>query len=359
LEQLAHQIGTADLALIILFLSPGADAETLVTQAKDLFAPAPVVGCSTAGEISAKGYSEHEIVAVALPSSHFEVRTVLVPDLEHTNGPNLIREMIHNRTRMAAVHPDWPSEFTFMMVDGLSTREDALVSELALGLGPVPLFGGSAGDGEDFRTTRVLHDGKALSNAAVLVQVRSICPIRVFNTDHLQPIGTRMVVTRADPARRVVYEINAEPAAAEFARIVGKDPAELDTFTFAAHPVVVRIGDNHHVRAIQRVDDNGNLVFFSAIDEGLVLSLAEPEDMVTHLSRELGRLSEHAQPDVILACDCMLRRIEAQQKQVTGALSRVLSNHRVVGFSTYGEQVNTMHVNHTLTGVAIYPPDTR
>jgi len=28
-----------------------------------------------------------------------------------------------------------------------------------------------------------------------------------------------------------------------------------------------------------------------------------------------------------------------------------------VGFSTYGEQLNSMHVNQTLTGVAFYPPD--
>jgi hypothetical protein len=28
----------------------------------------------------------------------------------------------------------------------------------------------------------------------------------------------------------------------------------------------------------------------------------------------------------------------------------------VVGFSTYGEQINGLHVNQTMTGVAIYPP---
>jgi hypothetical protein len=37
-------------------------------------------------------------------------------------------------------------------------------------------------------------------------------------------------------------------------------------------------------------------------------------------------------------------------------MSRILSRHNVVGFSTYGEQFNSMHVSQTLTGVAIYPP---
>ena len=51
-----------------------------------------------------------------------------------------------------------------------------------------------------------------------------------------------------------------------------------------------------------------------------------------------------------------LRRMEAQEKQSLGAISQLLRQHRVVGFSTYGEQLNSMHVNQTMTGVAIYPP---
>ena len=166
-----------------------------------------------------------------------------------------------------------------------------------------------------------------------------------------------MVVTGADPTTRRVYEINAEPAVREYARILGKDPGQLSPFTFAAHPVVVRIGEQTHVRAIQRVAQNGDLQFFSAIDEGVVLTLAEPEDMVAHLDRELSALAKDQTPAMILGCDCVLRRVEATQKQITGDISRVLAKHNVVGFSTYGEQVNSMHVNQTFTGVAIYPPE--
>ena len=165
-----------------------------------------------------------------------------------------------------------------------------------------------------------------------------------------------MVVTKADPARRLVRQINAEPAAQEYARILGKDPDQLTTFTFAAHPLVVRIGGRHHVRAIQRVATNGDLVFFSAIDEGLVLTLAEAQDMAAHLEGELTALARDTAPAAILACDCVLRRIEAQEKQLFGRISDILGRHRVTGFSTYGEQHGAVHVNQTMTGVAIYPP---
>jgi hypothetical protein len=356
IASLSAQLGPEDLELVILFISPEADIDHVTAEARIRFAPTRVIGCTTAGELTDQGYSEGEIVAIGLPRAQFHARLLPVPDLTTYDRQDLVEALIRNRNDMARDTPDWPSEFSFLLVDGLSVREDALTADLAPGLGPVPLFGGSSGDGADFGRTYVIHDGAALSNAAVIAQIRSRCGIKVFNTDHMLPTERRMVVTGADPARRIVHEINAEPAAREYARLLGKDPEQLSTFIFAAHPVVVRVGGKHHVRSIQRVADNGDLVFFSVIDEGVVLTLAEPQDMVSHLERELAELHRDGTPDIILACDCVLRKVEAEQKQMTTALSRLMADNRVVGFSTYGEQVNSLHVNQTLTGVAIYPP---
>ncbi len=52
-----------------------------------------------------------------------------------------------------------------------------------------------------------------------------------------------MVVTGVDPARRKVHEINAAPAA-EYARLLGKPAGQLDPFTFAAHPLVVKVANS-------------------------------------------------------------------------------------------------------------------
>jgi hypothetical protein len=154
-----------------------------------------------------------------------------------------------------------------------------------------------------------------------------------------------------------VREINAEPAAQEYARLVGMDPHQLSPFIFAAHPVVVTVGGQHHVRAIQKVEENGDLTFFSAIDEGVVLTLAEPRDIARHLETALGGLAEPVRPQAIIGCDCVLRRLEVEERQLTREMSRILAANRVVGFNTYGEQFNSVHVNQTFTGVAIYPPD--
>lgn len=354
--RLAAAIGPEPMALVALFVSPKADFRALVAEAAAAFPGAQVVACTTAGEIGSRGYLEGEIAAVGLPRGNFCVETVLVPDLSALDPHAFKSRLIRARLDLAARHPDWNSEFAFLLIDGLSIREDELVATAVGGLGPVPLFGGSAGDGSRFGNTYVSLGANVHENAAVLSFVRTNCPVRVFSLDHLVPTDRRMVVTEADPTRRIVRQINAEPAAREYARLLGKDPEQLSTFTFAAHPVAVRLGGSHHVRAIQRVLDNGDLVFFSAIDEGVVLTLAEPQDIVAHLDRKLSELGAERAPEAILACDCILRRVEVEQLQKTRAVSDILGRHRVVGFSTYGEQMGGMHVNQTMTGVAIYPP---
>ena len=132
--------------------------------------------------------------------------------------------MIRARMALAAQEPRWTREFAFLLVDGLSVREDELVAAIAPGLGPVPLFGGSAGDGHRFGRTFVSVGGAALRHAAVLCLIRTDREIEVFSLDHLRPGTTRMVVTEADPRARIVRQINAEPAAREYARVLGKDP---------------------------------------------------------------------------------------------------------------------------------------
>lgn len=354
---LAQALGAGPWACVFLFISPEADLQALAASLPAAFGDTSVMGCTTAGEISGAGYTEGEIVAVGLPASLFAASSFLVGDLSAIEPHDLIGRLIRDRQALARARPRWEGEFAFVLVDGLSVREDELASALARGLGPVPLFGGSAGDGTRFRETFVLHEGRILQNAAVVTLVRTAAKVKVFSLDHLTPTNARMVVTEADPAHRRVRQINAEPAAREYARILGKDPGQLTTFTFAAHPVVVRIGGTHHVRAIQQVDHNGDLIFFSAIDEGVVLTLAEPQDMVAHLAQALEGLRGSGPAPAILACDCILRRMEALEKQKTGAISALLRDHGVVGFSTYGEQLNAMHVNQTMTGVALYAPE--
>lgn len=354
-SRLAEDLGDDPLELLALFVTPSADFHAVTREASHRFPDTAVMACTTAGEIGQTGYDEGLIVAIGFPRSDFASRSMLISDLDHYDAQAVVDRIAVERVALQDSYPEMESCFAFLMVDGLSLREDMLSTTISPALRDMPLFGASAGDGIDFSQTLVALNGQVLQNAAVLSLVRSRHRMRVFSHDHLEPTDVQMVVTGADPERRIVKEINAEPAGREYARIVGKNPEQLDQFIFASHPVVVRIGGQHHVRAIQQVNEAGELVFFSAIDEGMVLTVARPLGMATHLQKLMDDLSREEAPANIIACDCILRRIEAEQTQAARALSTIMSRHRVIGFSTYGEQIGPLHVNQTMTGVAFYP----
>jgi hypothetical protein len=356
-KALKKVLGDEPLTLLALFVTSQTDFAGVVAEAERLYPGTDVVACTTAGEIGAMGYDDGLIVAVGFPQSDFVSTSLAFADLDNFQVESEMDRVAQERVALQDRSPTMNAGFAFLIVDGLSRREDTLTTTISPALRDMPLFGASAGDGADFNETLVALNGQIITNGAVLTLIRSTHRTKVFSLDHLVPTDTQMVVTDADPEQRIVKSINAEPAGREYARIVGKDPEQLDRFTFASHPVAVRIGGDHHVRAIQQVNEAGELVFFSAIDEGMVLTVATPQNMATHLTAKMAEMAAEGPFTDIIGCDCILRRIEAEQTQMTHELSAIMAKNNVTGFSTYGEQIGPLHVNQTMTGVVFYPAD--
>lgn len=111
------------------------------------------------------------------------------------------------------------------------------------------------------------------------------------------------------------------------------------------------------MRSIQKVEADKALTFFCAIDEGLVLRVARGLDLVANLRETMAGLErELGPPQLVMACDCILRNLEICQNGTKDAVAEIFRNNNAVGFSTYGEQYVGVHVNQTLTGIAIGGP---
>jgi hypothetical protein len=123
--------------------------------------------------------------------------------------------------------------------------------------------------------------------------------------------------------------------------------------SFASHPVVVRVGGEYYCRSIQKMNPDGSLSFFCAIDDGIVLSIAQPKGMVESTEAALNAVADRLGGiDMVLGFDCVLRRLDAQNRQLTREMSELYRAHKVIGFGTYGEQYRSMHLNQTFTGIA-------
>ena len=97
-----------------------------------------------------------------------------------------------------------------------------------------------------------------------------------------------------------------------------------------------------------------SLTFFCAIDEGIVLTIAKGVDMVENLQQAFDKVHETlGEPLLVLGCDCILRRMETEREGIKDKIGEIFAANNVIGFATYGEQFNSMHVNQTFTGIAI------
>ncbi len=335
---------------LIYFADPRLDFAALAAGLHEAFG-GTTIGCTTAGEIDSDGHSEGGVVATRIEPDGFTVRAKLVTGAG-TFNPFRAEEEI--RPLLEPLAPPDEGRFGLVLIDGLSVAEEQVAASLAPVFGPVPFVGGSAGDGLRFERSFVACNGEAATDAAVVAVAHTRRPFHILHAHHFTATDDRLVITSADAPRRCVLEVNGLPAAQGYADAVGMRVEDLSPEVFAAHPVLLSIGGQPYVRSIQKANDDGSLTFYCAIDEGIVLRIARAHDLVATLSTELeSARAELGEVDLVLAFDCILRRLELISRGRCRDASQVLAGSPVVGFSTYGEQINGLHLNQTLTGVAL------
>lgn len=356
-RELFDAIDQPEISFALFYCSSEYDLKALQAELNRFFGDVNLIGCTSAGEISTAGYTKGSLIGLSVASDDFIVATERIDtlsDFQIAQGEAAVQALTQRLSELGAT-PGSHNTFGFLLIDGLSSQEESVVYALHRTLGGIQLFGGSAADGDRFKTTYVFHDGAFHTNCAIFSLIQTSHPFTVFKTEHFHKVDEEIVVTEADVARRVVSEINGLPAADEYARVVGVDGIENLTPTmFATHPVAVSIGGENFVRSIMKVNEDRTISFACAIDEGIVLTVAEADDMVENLKMAMNDLKEKiGQPKFVLGCDCFFRTLEMEQTGIKEEVGRILAEHNVFAFSTYGEQYNGMHVNQTFTGVAI------
>lgn len=357
--ELHTAIAQPEAALVLFFCSSHYDLDVLAAEIRRLFGDTQVVGCTTAGEFSPAGCRDRSISGVSFGAGSCVAVSGRIDDLQQFEDPRgrALADELLQRLERADSGVDDGNSFALLLIDGSSVREEPVTRSLQNALGQIPLVGGSAGDGLNFGSTHVYSNGAFESASAVLVLVSTQLPFETFKTQHVDALDERLVVTAADPEHRLVTEIDGMPAAEGYARAVGAKVDSLDPLRFAAQPMVVVIDGTDYVRSIQKANPDGSLTFFCAIEEGLVLRLARCGNLVEDLENTLADVQAAiGPPQVVIGCDCILRKLEVSQRDLTARVNDVYRDYNVVGFNSYGEQYHGVHVNQTFTGIAIGGP---
>lgn len=310
----------------------------------------PLLGCTSGGQIGPEGFRRDGISLLACYGTGLRLSTHLIEPLSQAESAV---ERIARALADRPLAPGW-RRFGLLLVDGLHQGEERLAHALYHGLGDVPFIGGSASDEMRFEHTPVYFDGRFRSNAAVFGVFETPQPFEAFRVQHFVPRRERLVITEADPERRLVIQINGLPAAEVYAHALGVAEPALSPELLEAHPLLLRVGDELVVRAISRVTRARALLCMSAVETGVLADIGDAGAALDALRDGFEAVeSRIGEPALVLGCDCTLRRRQAERDDQLGAIGDLLARHRVFGFSTHGEQFNGLHINQTFTAIAV------
>jgi len=320
-----------------------------------------VVAAATGRAIGPAGFLREGVSGFHLPAGRFKVADALIEDVRTFGLPDA-RQVVQSLLRRLhkGTESGSPHLFAMLLVDAEPRCEERLVAALGTELGGVPVVGGSAGDvyfnpsGQNTTAASVLHQGRAVRGGAVLCIVASQDPVLALSHHNFVAGGRRLVVTDADPDRRLVREIDGRSALKVYAAACGLKSQPKDASAFSPYPLMIKAGGQYFARGMQRIYEDGSIEFACAIEPGLVVTVAQPVDMLERLTGTFDTLNKAlGVPELVIGFDCAARTSFMERHGLTEAVSGLFEKNRVVGFSTLGEQFNTIHVNNSFTCLGV------
>lgn len=353
-EELYEQIAQDRNDIVMAFVSSNYHLQS-VEHALNQLPAKKIVGTTTAGELTTDGLMTNSIAGFSIQSDMLAFHIFDIDDLDNFSIKDSLRaaqEIVHDLKFNTYLNPK--KIFGILLIDGLSLKEEQVISILANTFNNIPIVGGSAGDNLNFIKTQIYHNYLFKSNRAAFIIVESELPFEIIKTHHFIPTAKLLNITKANPRNRIVYQINDEPAALYYANLIGVPKEELSPRYFSKNPLIENYYGEWYIREILQANPDMSLKFACAVEENKIYSLGKAGEITQNLNdkfREIERKIGDIQ--LLLGFDCAFRRLEIEGTKSQDEYNNVLKKYEVIGFNTYGEQYNSMHMNHTFTGVAI------
>ena len=364
-EAAAQALTGPDAKLLVVFCSDAYDLPALLAGINETSGGVPLVGCSTAGEISGSGPGDAGVVVTALGGDGFSVATGAAD-----NASRHLREASARAAFCIDALEDKPHRVLLLLTDGLAGDQQEIVRGAYSVVGAeVPLVGGCAGDDLKMKGTFQLHDDRVLRNAVVAAAVGSDAPMGIGVRHGWRRIGEPMLVTSSDSNR--VYTIDDEPALDVYLARLGAppeartDPAAFTRFAMT-HPLGLSRRSGEEIRFVAEADfEERSLVCIAQVPQGGLTWFMEGDDDSVLEATDAACVDAlealHGNPPLgVLAFDCVARRGVLGDQGIQREVDRIAEHAKgapVAGFYTYGEIARTHGMsgfhNQTLVVLAL------
>ena len=341
----AGKAASGEAAMVLYFGTRGALAcGTRYHELRGMFPKAHILGCSTGGQINNNDINDDEVVAAAIGFDATALRLCR----EDISGPQQSRacgeQLGHalNADDLAGV---------FVLSDGLNVNGSELVAGITKAIGPrIPLTGGLAGDGADFKETLV--GGDCPPRSGMVAGIGFYGPaIRVGHgsAGGWDLFGPRRRVTKS--AGNVLFELDGEPALDLYERYLGPEEAQGLPGSALLFPIQVYDAerpDSAVVRTVLAVDRAArSMIFAGDVPQGWTAQLmrgnfdrlaAGAADAARQARTGLGVADADQRFSILVSC--IGRRLLMGQRttdEAEAAGAELGADTPRVGFYSYGE----------------------
>lgn len=342
-EAAAAAMAGPDPALFTVFAGPDVDPDGLMAGVAEVAPGLPVIGCSTAGELTADAAGDVGVVAAGLGGAGLAVRVAG----RSSEGRGLRRAAREVAQELAGTDDEPPPSVVILLSDGLAgDQEDAIRGFYDVFGLTAPLVGGCAGDDLRMAATWQAHGTSTISDGGVVAAALwTEGPVGVGVEHGWVRVGDPLVVTGSDGTD--VLTLDGRPALDVYLERLDLDPAP-DAFAelAATRPLGLDRRNGEEVRFIGGADfDARTLHAFSNVPQGSLVWLMEGTgdsvlEATTCAYRQATAQLGGAEPIGVLAFDCIARRGVLGEGGIGAeirTLNQLAAGAPVAGFYTYGE----------------------
>jgi hypothetical protein len=335
--------------LLVVFCSTAHDLPALIAGIRGVCPDAPLIGCTTAGEIATDGPGDASVVVTALGGPGFSVSTSV--------GRKASTDLRGAGAAAAAcgerVAPG-DHRVLLLLADGLAGDQQEVVRGAYDVVGAaMPLVGGCAGDDLAMKRTYQLFNDEVLEDSVVGAAISSDAPLGIGVQHGWRRVGAPFLVTRGSTNR--VYTLDDQPALDVYLERLNApaeartDPAAFTRFAMT-HPLGLSRRSGDEVRFIADADfEERSIGCIAEVPTGVLAWIMEGDDASVLSATDAACTQAVAalgnrQALGFLAFDCIARRGVLGDEGIRNEVKRIglhSSGAPVAGFYTYGEIART------------------
>lgn len=328
--------------LVLAFCAPEFyDNPLPIQELAKAYPKSTVTGCSSAGEIFGTAIMDNSLSVAIIQFDSSEIKivfsTVSNSDTSLVAGENIAKGLLGEKLKAI-----------FILSDGLKVNGSELVKGVN-GVIPkqVVVTGGLSGDGDKFKRTWVIRNGKP--------ELNLICAIGLYGEKLKIGHGSKGGWDVFGPERRVtrskanvLYELDGQPALSLYKQYLGDRASGLPA-TGLLFPLMIRKDEEDEKQIVRTIlavnEEDQSMTFAGDIPTGYLAKLMRANfDRLVMGANEAaiaaGSVAFNKLPILAIAISCVGRRLllgERTEEETESTLESLPKDTQQVGFYSYGE----------------------